>query len=178
MSNTPALTKEGPEGTANQKACAPWSMLITLVLLILGFLLTSALLIAQTLDVHSPAGRPIFEPAALLAKGKALATRPTLRPTTTESEPTTRTSFSKLDDLKKRVLSQTPATKVRWPRLTITGSGNTADGTKGYAIINGQLIHIGERIDQVMLIEVHENDVVVEYNGERKILTDAQQESP
>jgi hypothetical protein len=168
--------EEGSEGTENQNACAPWTMPITMGLLILGFLLTSALLIARTLDVRSPAGRLIVDPAAVLAKGQALVARPAHRRTTVKPKPAPLESFSKLDDLKKRVMSSATSTRTHWPHLSITGSGNTADGTKGYAIINGKLIHIGEIIDQVMLIEVRGNNIVVEYNGEQKTLSDDLQE--
>lgn len=170
-SNTPAPPEEGPAEAADRRAQSPWIMLTTMLLLVLGFLLTSTLLTVRTLQARSPAGRPIFEPAALLEKGKTFVMRPKTMPAESKPEATDSEAPSKLEDLKKRVMSQNASAKVRWPRLSMTGSGSTADGTEGYAIINGELIHLGEQVGQVTLVEVRGNNVVVEYKGERKILT-------
>jgi len=61
---------------------------------------------------------------------------------------------------------------VRWPKLKLTGCGASADGSGGFAIINGRHVMIGETISKVTLVEVlPPQHAVVEYKGEQKKLT-------
>lgn len=60
--------------------------------------------------------------------------------------------------------------KVRWPRMELTGFGRGADGTGGFAIINGNQILVGERFGKVTLVDITPQGAVVEYLGERQTL--------
>ncbi|MCD6337313.1 MAG: hypothetical protein J7M01_03675 [Candidatus Marinimicrobia bacterium] len=56
-----------------------------------------------------------------------------------------------------------------WPKLALTGLGQTKG--QSVAIINGQSVALNEYIEGAKLIAVREKDVVLEYDGERKILS-------
>lgn len=55
----------------------------------------------------------------------------------------------------------------RWPTLTVTGYG-TSTKSGGFAIINGQQVMLNDYIDGAQLIEIRSQDVVLEFEGERK----------
>lgn len=55
-----------------------------------------------------------------------------------------------------------------WPELEL--SGIASSGTRGIAIINGKMLSAGRRLGDVIVREVQEAGVVVEYGGERRIL--------
>lgn len=146
---------------------SPWTMLFTMLLLIAGFLFASVLLMHQTRKAKTQDGKPIFQLSLLVEKGKALTTRPTPSETNNVTE-LTESHSSPLQSLKQMVQSQT---SDRWPRLKMTGFGKSTDGSEGFAIINGNLVHPGEYTGKVKLLEVRTHDVVVEYKDATKTLT-------
>ncbi len=155
--------------TEEEEVHAQWTMLLTILLLIAGFLFASTLLMHQVVQARSPEDKPIFQLFSLIEKGKSFAARAPARET--PSEEIRETQSSPLEGIKKIVISQVSSEKVRWPRLRMTGFGKAADGSEGFAIINGELVHPGELAGKVTLVEVRAHDVVVEYKGERKNLT-------
>lgn len=167
LSNNDPISDEA--FTDEQQKHSSLTMLFTMLLMIAGFFFASILLIHQTLLARSPEGKPIFELSALAEKGKALATHPP-----TGEIPVTKSENARpspLESIRNMVINQTSSGKVRWPRLKMTGFGQSADGTEKFAIINNDLVHLGEYAGKVKLVEVRAHDVVVEYKGERKNLT-------
>jgi hypothetical protein len=144
-------------------------MLFTMLILTVGFSFSSMLLMNQSLQVQSAEGTPIFALADMIEKGKSLAARPILAETDMDSG--SAVLSSPIADIKQIVMSQTSSDKIKWPRLRMTGFGISSDGTESFAIINGDLVHPGEFAGKVQLVEVRAHDVVVEYKGERKLLT-------
>lgn len=57
---------------------------------------------------------------------------------------------------------------VPWPVLKL--SGVVGKGTRGSAIINGNIVLIGQTIDGVKVVKIIEGGVEVEYQGETKFL--------
>ncbi len=148
-----------------------WIMLITMLLLIAGFLLSTTLLMNQTLKARSADGEPIFNLSAL-AESSAAALKPAPRQKNvdTESESEEHGGHTPIDGFKNLVMGEPSDGGVRWPRLKLTGFGKSADGTESFAYLNGDLVHPGEFAGKVKLIEVREHDVVVEYKGELRNL--------
>lgn len=161
----PILDDEMEDG---QEVHSPWTMVLTMLLLIAAFLFTSALLVQQTLAAKNADGEPIFQLSQIIEKGKELAARPPKpEPAVAQDEPEEKSS--PFVDLKQIVNIQ-PSETVRWPRLKLTGFGKSTDGSEGFAIINGDLVHPGEYAGKVKLVEIRTHDVVVEYKGEQKML--------
>src|SRR5438034_1282569 len=75
--------------------------------------------------------------------------------------------FSSLGNPKPSVVHATPA--VVFPELELQGL--TLNGAKSSAIINGQVLFIGEGIGSVELIAVGSNQVTVGLGGQTKILS-------
>ncbi len=60
---------------------------------------------------------------------------------------------------------------VPWPRLAVTGLIGTSQGSKGAAIINGQLLGPGNTIEGVKIIAVDRQGVRLSFGGEVRTLT-------
>jgi hypothetical protein len=164
----PASEHEAMDG---QELHAPWTMLVTMCLLIAGFLFAGMLLVQQILAARSVEGTPIFSLPALVEKGRSLTTRPPVTEVSPEKDSGDAASSSPFEGLKQIVASRSSSDEIKWPRLKVTGFGKSADGSEKFAIINGDLVHPGEYADKVKLVEVRAHDVVVEYRGERRNLT-------
>ncbi len=156
-------------GELEQEEHSTWAMFLSILLLIAGFLLASALLIQQTLSANNADGEPIFQLSQLIEKGKEMGSRPAAEPVASATT-TNEANTSALASIKQMVNLPTGET-VRWPKLKLTGFGTSTDGAEGFAIINGDLIHPGETTRKVTLVEIRSHDVIVEYKGERKTLT-------
>ncbi len=157
------------EKLEDQAEHSPWTMLVTMSLMIIGFLFAGVLLAQQSLRAKTAAGEPIFALSVLIEKGKTLTARPPAAETSTEEAAPARSS--PFDGFKEMVMSQSSSDTIKWPRLKVTGFGKSADDMEKFAIINGNLIHPGEFAGKVKLVEVRAHDVVVEYKGERRTLT-------
>ena len=144
-------------------------MLFTMLILTAGLSFSSILMMNQSLKVQSAEGTPIFVLADVIEESKSLANRPILKEMEGGSGSTALSS--PIADIKQIVISQTSSDKVKWPKLRMTGFGISSDGSESFAIINGDLVHPGELAGKVQLLEVRAHDVVVEYKGERKLLT-------
>ncbi len=167
LSNTPEIQDEIYDG---QEAPSPWTMLITMLLLIAGLLLASVLMMNHANKTQAEPGEKGLGFSQLVAKAKAMTVR-TLAPQTEEPVAAPTPQPSPLDNLKSMVSSAGSSDKVRWPRLKLTGFGTSTDGLESFAIINGEQMHPGQIVDKVAVVEVRAYDVVVEYKGERKTLT-------
>jgi hypothetical protein len=67
-------------------------------------------------------------------------------------------------------LAPTPNAKPtsKWPDLRFSGSA--AGGNQILAIINGRMLSVGDRIQGVEILQIGKNEVLVELNGEKRIL--------
>jgi len=167
LSNTPEIRQDTYD---DQEVPSRWTMLFTMVLLIAGLLLASALMINHLNKNRIETGEDGFDFSGLLTKAKSMMERiPPSQTVEPETAPTPQTS--PLDNLKKMVSSAASSEKVRWPRLKLTGFGTSTDSRESFAIINGEHVHPGQIVDKVQVVEVREHDVIVEYMGERKTLT-------
>jgi hypothetical protein len=61
-----------------------------------------------------------------------------------------------------------PESKLIWPELKLTGIASS--GSQSIAIINGKMLAVGRTISEVIIREVHETEIVVEFQGERRVL--------
>lgn len=59
--------------------------------------------------------------------------------------------------------------KKAWPELTLTGIAQGGDRQR-VAILNGKMLSAGRRLGDVVIIQVKDNSVIVEYRGERRTL--------
>jgi hypothetical protein len=167
LSNTPEMQEETYDGL---EAPSPWIMLFTMLLLIAGLLLASALMVNHVNKTKAETGEKGLVFSELVAKAKSMTVRvPPQQTVEPVAAPTPQTS--PLENLKKMVSSAGSSDKVRWPRLKLTGFGTSTDGLESFAIINGEQVHPGQVVDKVAVVEVRAHDVVVEYRGERKTLT-------
>jgi hypothetical protein len=64
--------------------------------------------------------------------------------------------------------SPPPEIKADWPELTLTGIGQ-AEG-QNLAILNGKMITAGRSLGEVSVVEVGDENIVLEYRGERRVL--------
>jgi hypothetical protein len=144
-------------------------MLFTMLMLTVGFSFSSILMMNQSLNVRSTEGTPVFVLSDIVEKSKSLADKPILKKA--DAGAASAALSSPIADIKQMVMSKTSSNKLKWPKLRMTGFGISSDRTESFAIINGDLVHPGEFADKVQLVEVRTHDVVVEYNGERKLLT-------
>ena len=156
--------------TDDQASNSSRTMLLTMLLLTTVFLFTSFSLLNQSLQAHSAEGNPIIEIKAVLESYRSLALQPSeKRSEAAEPEAAQTSPFDGI----RNMMSQTDDTRIRWPKLKITGAGKKSiEGTEDFAIINGDRVHPGEFAGKVKLVEVRSYDVVVvEYRSERRVLT-------
>lgn len=169
LSNTPEIQDEIYDG---QKAPSPWTMLITMLLMIAGLLLASVLMMNHVNKTKGEPGEKDLGFSELFAKAKAMTVRvPPQQTQTVEPVEASTPQPSPLETLKKMVSSAGSSDKVRWPRLKLTGFGTSTDKMESFAIINGEKVHPGQIVDKVTVVEVSAHNVVVEYKGERQTLT-------
>ena len=60
-----------------------------------------------------------------------------------------------------------PEIKPAWPEIELTGIASSE--SLRIAIINGKMLTAGSTVGEVIIREVHETEVVVEFQGERRI---------
>ena len=68
------------------------------------------------------------------------------------------------------VIGKEPAPQLGtpWPELSLTGFAS--GGTERLVIINGKMLSTGSRIDGVLILQIGNNEVAVEYRGEQRML--------
>lgn len=169
LSNAPPIPetdKEAPQHTS------PWIMLTSMLLLIAGLVLTSAMLVHYALERRSGADGSRFDLSQLLEKGKTLSAQAKARvaesskPKAAVEEPET----GKTTGMGMKRFFPGGNGAVRWPKLKLTGFGKPTDGEGGFAIINEKHVLKEQEIAGVKLVEIRAHGVVVEYKGERKTL--------
>lgn len=167
LSNTPEIEDKVYDGQGGTPS--PWTMLFTMLLLIAGLLLASALMMNHMYKTNAESGEKGLDFSELVAKAKAMTDRAP-PPESVEPVAAPAPQTSPLESLKKIVSSAGSSDGVRWPRLKLAGFGTSADGLESFAIINGEQVHPGQTVNKVKVVEVRAHDVVVEYMGELKTL--------
>jgi hypothetical protein len=154
-----------------RKRPSPWVMLITMLLIISGLIVSSALLLDYAADLYAQdehADASPFDLDGLIEQGRKWSKQEKHENLPDASAPQEKEEH---DSAVKRFFSGTDNETVRWPKLKLTGFGTSSDAEGAFAIINGRQVLVNTSIDEVKLIEVHTHGAVVEYKGERKILT-------
>lgn len=59
--------------------------------------------------------------------------------------------------------------KDKWPNLNFSGSASA--GNQRLAIINGRMLSVGNGIQGVTVLEIGKNQVLVEYKGQKRVLS-------
>lgn len=146
LSNEPSSPKELSHDDTGQ--ASPGTALMTMFLLIAGLLLASTMMIHHSTSERCTEGDATFNLLATLKKAKTYTAQ------------------------LKKTTKETQANMARWPKLTLTGFGISAEGEGGFAILNGEKVHLGQCLDgKTKLVQIRPHDVVVEYRGETKFLT-------
>ncbi|VGO14948.1 hypothetical protein PDESU_03528 [Pontiella desulfatans] len=183
LSNEPPLVEDQVEF---EETPSHGIMLTTLLLLIAGLLMCSAMLFHYGFKAKSPDGEPSkFNLAAIKQKMHALSAQQEKPEPTTPSTPTPPKTQPPPPNVPPVEAAQAPKPdsginkffakrddKLRWPKLKLTSFGSSTLPGGDFAIINGDQVHPGQLIeDKVTLVEVRDQDVVVEYMGETRTLT-------
>ena len=161
-------TDPGTDEGNSADETSPLVMLMTLLLLIAGLLFASILMIQHTMVAQTTDGERLFSLDSLRSAGSSWVSRPIAA--ASQANDTESTSPTTLDEL-KQLVSERSSDTLKWPRLKLTGFGSSKEGSDNFAKINGNLVHPGEYVGKVRLVEVRSSDVVVEYMGEYKYLT-------
>lgn len=167
MSDTPNDSTATPVENENKKQ-SPWVMLTSLLLLIVGLLLTSFMLLYYAWQRTDHAGFDSIDLTRILHHN----TPKTAAHETPASEPTT--AAVDLPAAGNHVNANLPASgneKVKWPKIKLSGFGTSSDGSGGFAIINGEQVLQGGSVGKITLLEVHAHAVILEYMGEQKSMT-------
>ena len=170
LSNDPPIPETDQEAPEQN---SPWIMLTSMLLLIAGLILTSAMLIHYAPE-HSSGEQdgPRSEWSQLLEKGKTLADQAQAKKienkTSTASVEKTKPGKTEATGIKRFFTRDN--SDIRWPKLKLTGFGKSADGEGGFGIINEKHILKGQEISGAKLVEIRAHGVVLEYKGERKVL--------
>ncbi|MEE9367672.1 MAG: general secretion pathway protein GspB [Pontiella sp.] len=168
LSNAPPIPEES---VIIEESASPWTMVVTMLLLISGFLLASTMMLHYSSPKIGEQGEITevpFNISALIAKGKSYAANLKKPEKAAAVEP------EKIAKSEKSTVSKLFGNRsdtVRWPKLKLAGFGSATEGDGGFAIINGKQIQPGQLIDgKVQLKLIRSHDVVVEYMGETKTL--------
>jgi hypothetical protein len=155
-------------------------MFTSLLLLIGGLLLTSAMLIHYGFKGTGENGESISGLTRVLemAKSKPVENRaveethvsapsppPEVAPAATLDAAAKPSGFNFKD-----LFSKKRNGSVRWPRLKLSGFGLPAEGEVGFAIINGKHVVEGSTVNGATVQEILAHGVRLEYKGETKTL--------
>ncbi len=164
LSNEPSIHENDTE---TERSPSTGVMLVSILLLIAGFLLASAMLIHYGTKGKAENGYPMPGLSQTLERAKGrIASAKTDAETPAPDKPQATATKPKKTGTKGFFHGG-----VRWPRLKLTGFGIPADGEIGFAIINGKYVVDGEKANGVTVVEIFEHGVRVEYKGETKTLS-------
>ena len=155
---------------------SPWVMLISMLLLISGLMLSSAMLVHYAMDGKEGATwDSFFDLAKQLvmedAEEFSAGTQAANKQSGAENESSVSPGSNPSDlSFKKFFSGGGEDGTVRWPKLKVTGFGTSADAEGGFAIINGKHVLVNTFVGEVKLVEIRTHGAVVEFKGEQKIL--------
>ena len=169
LSNEPPIPEEAIE---TEESSSSWTMFVTMILLIAGLALSSTMMLhysSKKRGTTDETPEHTFNVAKLLEKAKTY-TKDLQKPK--EAQPAEPQQAVQTEERGIGKLFGARTDHVRWPKLKLTGFGSSTEGDGGFAIINGDQVHLGQLIDgKVKLTQIRSLDVVVEYMGESKTLT-------
>ena len=152
---------------------SPWVMIISMLLLISGLILSSAMLMHYAMGGKEGTAKGFtFDFTKLMEKGKDFSAKAqtTKKQATTENEPPVATDSKPVDSIFKKFFSRGGDRAIRWPKLKLTGFGTPSGSDAGFAIINGKQIVVGGTVNGAALVRILEYGVLLEYKGERKVV--------
>jgi len=155
--------QETAAAPANEKR--PQPLLIVLILLLLAGLIT--LLIGLSLYLIKPkqqAAAPAVQSPAPVEQPSPVA------PVVVIPAPVVPKKPAAVEAVVEPVAEDTPApeAKPEWPELKLAGIAKMEN--QSLAILNGKMISAGRTLGEILVVEVNEKDIVVDYRGERRVL--------
>lgn len=151
-------------------------MLTTIMLLIGGLLLTSAMLIhygfknakesdtfATNLSLAQETAKSKLSKNFAHAKTRISASRPFATNSQETAAKPSKINF-------KNLFAKHGKSPARWPKLELSGFGILSHEKTGFAIINQKRIMEGSTIKGVKVLKILSHGVLVEYKGETKTL--------
>lgn len=159
--SAPTGLQESPAPAKN-----PHVLMVTLIVLLIAVLL--ALLAGLAFYLIRASG-PIHE-----ILPKVSAPLPEKAPEPVAAEPQPEVAFKTPEPPAPEIYIEpaapepVPGIPVEWPELKLTGIATKEN--QGIAIINGRMLTAGRTLNGIIVREVREADVVLEYGGERRIL--------
>jgi hypothetical protein len=146
--------------------------LISVLLIILSGLGIYLIIPKHQAPVQQPAPVAAIEPAAVIAPAPPepvavpVAPAPVVAPLAEPAKVEPAKAEPVVEPAKNEEPS--PAAQIVWPELKLTGIAQS--GSQSIAILNGKMLIAGRKLGEVLVKEVHETDVIVEYLGERRVL--------
>lgn len=119
---------------------------------------------------HTPTKLPLILIAVILLILISLGTVKLLRnvPPAAAPKPTPQQPLEKVDPPTPVAKRVEKTTKNEWPKLKLTGFAS--GGGQQMIFINGKMLSEGREIDGAHIIQIGETEVLVDYQGERRIL--------
>lgn len=158
----------------NPSQASPRVMLFSMLLLISGLILTSAVLIHYATDGQSElTWKSITDITRFVPEAKDPPAEPAAEQVAaTQSTSSPSVVSHSTDSIMKKLFSgrNRDDGTVRWPKLKVTGIGKSSDAEGAFAIINGKQILVNTYIGEVKLVEIRTHGAVVEYKDEQKLL--------
>lgn len=185
----PVKPAEPPE---DKKETRPFFILTTVVLISLLIVFLAGLgiylikprapkTVAQTpAPVTAPAAvpqpavtpQPIATPQPVVTPQPAATPQPAVAPQAVAmpQPPEPATKAAKTEPVAEPVKKDAapPIPKEQWPALNLTGIGQSS--SHKIAFINDKILSVGRSLGDVVIMEISETTVVVEYRGERRTL--------
>jgi hypothetical protein len=153
----------------NDASSSSRTMLITMLLLITGLILSSAMMLHYAFDGGEEGGIGF---AGLLEQDGTWTGDSGKRPDEDAAgAPAGELTYAPAESAVSRFFSPRDDGTVKWPKLKLTGFGKSTDAEGSFAIINGQQVMVSNYIGEVQLVEIRAHGAVVEYRGERRVLT-------
>jgi hypothetical protein len=147
-------------------------VLISVLLIILSGLGIYLIIPKHQASVQQPAPVAAIEPAAVIAPAppEPVAVPAAPAPVIAPPVESAKVEPAKADPVAEPVKNDEPAlaAQIVWPELKLTGIAQS--GNQSIAILNGKMLITGRKLGEVLVKEVHETDVIVEYLGECRVL--------
>ena len=170
--NTPPPAPENDNITPASSP-SPGVMVVSMLLLISGLILSSAMLMHYAMDGKEGTDKEFtFDFAKLMEKGKEFSAKAQTarKQASTENAPPAAMDSTSGDSIFRKFFSRGEGGTVRWPKLKLTGFGTPSSGEAGFAIINGKYIVVGSTVNGATLVKILDYGVLLEYKGERKTI--------
>lgn len=145
-------------------------ILISVLLIILSGLGIYLIIPEQHAPAQPPAPVAVAAPVAPITAPEPVAVPAVPAPVIAPPAEPVKVEPAKVEPVVEPVKKEEPAPVVQivWPELKLTGIAQS--GSQSIAILNGKMLIAGRKLGEVLIKEVHEADVIVEYLGERRVL--------